>query len=64
MLLERWRNGDNEAGELLVSRYYDRIDRFFANKVSGADAPDLVHETFAGCLNAPQRLREDNKFRS
>lgn len=61
-LLERWRNGDKDAGQALVARYYDAIDRFFANKVS-VEVADLVQDTFLGCLNAPERLRDSNKFR-
>lgn len=61
-LLVQWRGGDDDAGKQLVRRYYRDIDRFFANKVS-VDGPDLVQETFLGCLNAPERLRDSDGFR-
>ncbi|MCG8421138.1 MAG: hypothetical protein MJE77_24725 [Proteobacteria bacterium] len=33
-LLECWRKGDHASGRILFERYYDAVDRFFANKVS------------------------------
>lgn len=62
-LLERWRGGDDRAGEALFERYYEHVSRFFANKVT-ADPADLIQETFIGCVRGRDRLREDASFRS
>ena len=62
-LLGRWRQGDTDAGQKLVTRYYRSIDRFFANKVS-VEVADLVQETFTRCVQATERLEDQNKFRS
>lgn len=62
-LLERWRAGARDAGEVLFDRYYDAVSRFFANKV--ADNPsDLVQETFTACLQGRDRLLDAAAFRS
>ena len=62
-LLERWRSGDNSAGQVLFRRHYDDVQRFFMNKVSTGVA-DLVQETFAACVAGRDRIQEGGKFRS
>lgn len=62
-LLQRWRNGDTDAGEALFERYYSPIARFFRNKIS-ADISDLVQETFAACVEGRDRLQIDGNFRA
>ncbi|WP_428268633.1 RNA polymerase sigma factor [Haliangium sp.] len=62
-LLERWRDGDRLAGAALFERYYDAVERFFVNKVS-MGVGDLVQETFKGCIEARDRVRDPGKFRS
>lgn len=62
-LLEAWRAGQREAGEQLFERYFDRIARFFVNKVR-ADVDDLVQETFIQCLRSRDKVREGDAFRS
>ena len=62
-LLDAWRTGDTAAGELLFTRYYHRIERFFLNKVS-SQVEDLVQETFMACLQGRDRLRQRKSFRS
>lgn len=62
-LLDRWRDGDIDAGQILVERYYVQIDRFFANKVS-IDVSDLVQKTFKACVEARDRVKHTEKFRS
>jgi hypothetical protein len=32
-MLERWRNGDRQAGEALCARYFEQISRFFEHKI-------------------------------
>jgi RNA polymerase sigma-70 factor (ECF subfamily) len=61
-LLERWRGGDSESGEVLFERYYDAIERFFLNKVSNA-IKDLVQETFTRCVARRDRIRDNAQFR-
>ena len=62
-LLERWREGDRQAGTVLFERYYQAVERFFVNKVSDASTEirDLVQETFLALVK--QRDRVSN-FRS
>ena len=62
-LLERWRAGDLDAGEMLFDRYYRTVERFFLNKVSG-DIADLAQETFIACVEGRDRLKDSRKFRS
>jgi RNA polymerase sigma-70 factor (ECF subfamily) len=63
-LLDRWRGGDNVAGNELLSRYFGPVRRFFATKISGDDVKDLVQRTFAGCVEGAQRFRGDGSFRA
>jgi RNA polymerase sigma-70 factor (ECF subfamily) len=61
-LLHRWRHGDRRAGNALIDRYYQSVERFFINKVNDGIA-DLVQDTFARCLAGCDRLADDRKFR-
>jgi RNA polymerase sigma factor (sigma-70 family) len=63
VLLERWREGDRDAGELLVARHFDGLCRFFRNKV-GDDAPDLIQQTFLACCEGRERIRGESRFRT
>ncbi len=62
-LIEAWRSGQQEAGEALFERYYDRVYRFFCNKFA-ADTRDLVQQTFMACVEGRERLRAGSSFRS
>lgn len=62
-LLRRWRDGDTRCGEALFARYYDRVSRFFANKVA-TDRADLVQATFSACLKKIDGLEKAASFRS
>jgi RNA polymerase sigma-70 factor (ECF subfamily) len=62
-LLARWREGDLVSGEALCERYYDKVERFFLNKVS-ASVGDLVQETFTVCVENHAQVRDAAKFRS
>ena len=55
-LLERWRGGDRDSGEVLFERYYALVERFFLNKVGDA-ITDLVQETFIRCLKNHDKIR-------
>ena len=62
-LLERWRSGDDAAGEQLVHRHFPSIYMFFDTKVNeGVD--DLAQRTFLGCVEARDRVREGANFKA
>jgi RNA polymerase sigma-70 factor (ECF subfamily) len=62
-LLERWRSGDDAAGEELVQRHFPSIYVFFDTKVNeGVD--DLAQRTFLGCVEARDRVREGANFKA
>ena len=62
-LLERWRAGDREAGNLLFERHFAVVCNFFRNKVSdGVD--DLIQRTFVTCLEVELNYRRESSFRS
>jgi RNA polymerase sigma factor (sigma-70 family) len=61
VLLERWRGGDQSAGQELFSRHLSRLYRFFRHKV-GPDAEDLVQTTFVACVTARDRFRGQSTF--
>lgn len=61
-LLEAWRAGDVEAGNLLFTRHFDAVARFFENK--SPEAEDLVQATFLACVRARDRLREGVRLRA
>ncbi|MCA9650782.1 MAG: RNA polymerase sigma factor [Myxococcales bacterium] len=63
-LLEAWRGGDRRAGAQLLDRRAREITWFFRNKVfDEADVPDLVSQTFLGCVSARDRFAGDTSFR-
>lgn len=62
-LLERWRGGDDAAGEALVQRHFASIYLFFDTKVNeGVD--DLTQRTFLGCVEARDRVRPGANFKA
>lgn len=62
-LLAAWSDGDEAAGTELFDRYYGPVARFFRTK-AGAEAADLVQETFLRCVKGAERFRADGSFRS
>jgi RNA polymerase sigma-70 factor (ECF subfamily) len=62
-LLARWRDGDAEAGNELVSRYFDLLHRFFSGRFDDG-VPDLVQRTFLGAVQARDRLPSDVNFKA
>ena len=48
-LLDRWREGDKQAGAILIDRHHESLARFFMTKL-GPEADDLVQATFLGLL--------------
>lgn len=62
-LLERWRAGDQAAGEALFARYFDRLCAFFATKCRG-DADELVQRTLVATLRAKEQFQARSTFRA
>ncbi len=62
-LLQRWRNGDSDAGRELFARHFEAVFRFFRNKV-GTVADDLTQQTFMGIVKARDSFRGDSTFRT
>jgi RNA polymerase sigma factor (sigma-70 family) len=62
-LLERWRQGDKRAEDLLLRRYSDVLYRFFANKVSG-EVDDLVQLTLTALLKSRDNFAQRSTFRA
>lgn len=60
-LVAAWRAGDRAASKVLFARYYDKVARFFANKV-GPHTDDLVQRTFLACFEGFDRYREEASF--
>jgi RNA polymerase sigma factor (sigma-70 family) len=63
LLVDRWRDGDNAAGQALFERHFDSISRFFETKCE-AEADELVQATFLACLRAKQQFRKESRFRT
>ncbi|MBK8262445.1 MAG: sigma-70 family RNA polymerase sigma factor [Nannocystis sp.] len=62
-LLDAWRAGDRNAGNILFERHFEAICRFFANKV-GDGVDDLIQRTFLGCIEGRDRFRKQSSFRT
>jgi RNA polymerase sigma factor (sigma-70 family) len=62
-LLERWRGGDNAAGQALFARYFGVIYRFFSTKWP-SEAEELTQSTFLSCVRARAQFRGDSSFKT
>ena len=62
-LLERWRDGDSRAGEVLAGRYFMVIRAYFLNKAPAVHE-DLVQETFVRLASKLDRYRGASSFRT
>lgn len=62
-VLQRWRDGDQRAGEELCARHFDEIYRFFESKMPDA-ADDLTQQTFLACVRARNEFRGLSTFRT
>ncbi len=62
-LFDAWRAGDRPAGEVLISRHYDSIERFFRRKLPHK-SDDLVQRTFLRSLESAGRFRREGRFKS
>ena len=61
-LLARWRDGDKDAGQELVTRHFRGLYLFFINKIGDA-AEDLVQRTVLAAVANKHRIRSDGSFR-
>jgi RNA polymerase sigma-70 factor (ECF subfamily) len=62
-LIDRWRAGDNAAGQALFARYFAMIYRFFATKCD-AEAEELTQSTFLAAVRARDQFRKDASFKT
>ena len=62
-LLERWANGNAEAGETLLRRHFESLYRFFANKTD-RDVEDLLQTTLLRCVEKREQFRAQSSFRT
>jgi RNA polymerase sigma factor (sigma-70 family) len=62
-LVERWRAGDQRAGQALFERHFTDVYRFLENKVKGEGA-ELVQRTFLSCVRARDQFRGQSSFRT
>ena len=62
-LFERWRGGEQGAGNQLFERHFSSICRFFENKVQ-SDVEELVQATFLACVQNRDAFRQQSSFRT
>jgi len=62
-LLQAWRAGDNQSGNLLLARHFPSLLRFFQNKVGG-DAEELIQRTMLACVESCAAFRGEASFRT
>jgi len=62
-MLQRWRDGEATAGQMLFRRHFESVYGFFATKCPDL-ADELVQSTFMACLKARDQFRGDASFRT
>lgn len=62
-LVAAWRGGDARAGEQLIQRHFDAVERFFRTKAAG-EADELVQQTFLRCAEGRDRFRGEGSFKA
>ena len=62
VVLDRWRTGDQAAGQELFTRYFDSLYRFFANKCAEPD--ELIQSTFLAIVKAKDQFAGRSSFRT
>jgi RNA polymerase sigma-70 factor (ECF subfamily) len=62
-LLDRWKAGEQRAGEQLFERHFDALYRFFRNKV-GDDSEELLQRALMACVEQRDKFRGESSFRS
>lgn len=61
--VQRWAQGDDDAGRALVDAHFDSVFRFFRTKLDRG-AEDLTQQVFAACVAQPDRFRGEGSMRS
>jgi RNA polymerase sigma-70 factor (ECF subfamily) len=62
-LWRAWTDGDEDAGNRLVRRFFLGVHRFFQSKVAD-HADELTQKTFLACVESRDRFRGQASFRS
>jgi len=62
-LFGAWTRGDRKAGQAIIERHYDAVERFFRCKAADR-ADDLVQQTFLRCAEAAASFRAVDTFRA
>jgi RNA polymerase sigma factor (sigma-70 family) len=62
-LLDRWREGDNAAGQALFQRHFGSVIGFFETKCPN-EAEELTQSTFLACVRAKDQFRKSSSFRT
>ena len=63
-LLEKWREGDDLAGNQLVRRHFGTLYRFFRTKVAEDQAEDLTQQTLLGLVEGRDKFRAEASFKA
>ncbi|MGH1346185.1 MAG: RNA polymerase sigma factor [Nannocystales bacterium] len=63
-LLEQWRDGDRDAGNVLFTRHFRPLFRFFRTKVTDEVAEDLTQVSFLACVDGRDKFRGASSFRT
>lgn len=61
--LQRWAQGDADAGRALVDAHFASVFRFFRTKLDRG-CEDLTQQVFAACLAHPERFRGEGSIRA
>lgn len=62
-LLDRWREGDQTAGNELFRRHFTALYKFF-NYKTGGDVDDLVQKTLLECVKSRDLFKRQSSFRT
>jgi RNA polymerase sigma factor (sigma-70 family) len=64
-LLRRWKAGDRDAGDVLITRHFKKIQRFFRRVVADeALVNELIQRTFVRCTDKLAGFQERSSFSS
>jgi RNA polymerase sigma-70 factor, ECF subfamily len=63
-LLDAWRGGDSDSGEVLFVRHFAAVGRFLRNKVAADRVADLIQETFVAVVEGRDRIADPDRFRA
>ena len=64
-LFKRWQQGDREAGDVLITRHFKKIQRFFGRKVGNQLlVKELVQRTFVRCTSKLPDFERRSSFSS